>query len=118
VITQIPFSTNTTTLIDSILKANEKVKSKSKNRRQHGGKCGDIDSFVPRCHQIKPLMPYLFYRLRDFCSAIRAVIEDNKPLFVGVSHMLKISTERTQDLLRQELEIQLEELKINGIFLP
>jgi topoisomerase-4 subunit A len=39
------------------------------------------------------------------------VIEDNKPLFVGVSHMLKISTERTVDLLRQELEIQLEELQ-------
>jgi topoisomerase-4 subunit A len=33
VITQIPFSTNTTTLIDSILKANEKVKSRSKKLR-------------------------------------------------------------------------------------
>jgi topoisomerase-4 subunit A len=49
-------------------------------------------------------MPYLLYRLRDFCSAIRLCYEDNKPLFVGVSHMLKISTARTQDLLRQNLK--------------
>jgi topoisomerase-4 subunit A len=35
------------------------------------------------------------------------VIEDNKPLFIGVSEMLKISTNRTVELLKSELEIQL-----------
>ena len=44
-------------------------------------------------------------------APLGCVIEDNKPLFIGVSEMLKISTHRTEDLLRQELEIQLEELK-------
>jgi hypothetical protein len=38
------------------------------------------------------------------------VIEDNKPLFIGVSDMLKISTNRTVGLLKSELEIQLSEL--------
>jgi topoisomerase-4 subunit A len=41
-------------------------------------------------------------------APLGVLFEDNKPLFVGVSHMLKISTARTQDLLRQELEIQLK----------
>jgi topoisomerase-4 subunit A len=45
------------------------------------------------------------------------VIEDNKPLFVGVSHMLKISTERTVHLLQKELEIQLSELEEQWHFL-
>jgi hypothetical protein len=52
-------------LIDSILKANEKVKSKSKNRRQYG-KCGDTDSFYPGVSPDKTT-PYCVYRLRDFC---------------------------------------------------
>jgi topoisomerase-4 subunit A len=39
------------------------------------------------------------------------VIEDNKPLFIGVSDMLKISTNRTVGLLKSELEIQLSELE-------
>jgi topoisomerase-4 subunit A len=39
------------------------------------------------------------------------VIEDNKPLFIGVSDMLKISTNRTVQLLKSELEIQLSELE-------
>jgi topoisomerase-4 subunit A len=43
------------------------------------------------------------------------VIEDNKPLFIGVSDMLKISTNRTVGLLKSELEIQLSELENNGI---
>jgi topoisomerase-4 subunit A len=42
------------------------------------------------------------------------VIEDNK-LFIGVSDMLKISTNRTVGLLKSELEIQLSELESNGI---
>jgi topoisomerase IV subunit A len=54
---------------------------------------------------------YAFTACETSVAPLGCVIEDNKPLFVGVSHMLKISTERTVDLLRQELEIQLEELK-------
>jgi topoisomerase-4 subunit A len=45
------------------------------------------------------------------------VIEDNKPLFIGVSQMLKISTERTVGLLKSELEIHLSELEEHWHFL-
>jgi topoisomerase-4 subunit A len=45
------------------------------------------------------------------------VIEDNKPLFIGVSDMLKISTNRTVGLLKSELEIQLSELEEQWHFL-
>jgi topoisomerase-4 subunit A len=54
-------------------------------------------------------MPYLLSPLCETSVApLGCVIEDNKPLFVGVSHMLKISTARTQDLLRQNLKYNLK----------
>jgi DNA gyrase/topoisomerase IV subunit A len=116
VITQIPFSTNTTTLIDSILKPMKKVKSKIEDNT-----AANVEILI----HLYPVSPdktidalFSFTACETSVAPLGCVIEDNKPLFVGVSHMLRISTERTQDLLRQELEIQLEELKINGIFLP
>jgi topoisomerase-4 subunit A len=51
------------------------------------------------------------------CSSIAplgCIVKNNKPLFI--TEVLKISTNRTVDLLRRELEIQLAELEINGIF--
>uniref|UniRef100_UPI00261ED44A DNA gyrase/topoisomerase IV subunit A n=1 Tax=Flavobacterium sp. TaxID=239 RepID=UPI00261ED44A len=54
---------------------------------------------------------FAFTACETSVAPLGCVIEDNKPLFIGVSDMLKISTDRTVDLLRQELEIQLEELK-------
>jgi topoisomerase-4 subunit A len=45
------------------------------------------------------------------------VIEDNKTTFIGVSEMLKISTNRTVELLKSELEIQLSELEEQWHFL-
>jgi topoisomerase-4 subunit A len=50
-------------------------------------------------------------------SVAGCVIEDNKPLFIGVSDMLKISTNRTIQLLKSELEIQLSELEEQWHFL-
>ena len=50
-------------------------------------------------------------------APLGCVIEDNKPLFIGVSEMLKISTNRTVDLLKKELEIQLNELEEQWHFL-
>ena len=54
---------------------------------------------------------YAFTACETSVAPLGCVIEDNKPLFIGVSAMLKISTERTVELLKAELEIQLEELK-------
>src|SRR5690606_37519964 len=54
---------------------------------------------------------YAFTACETSIAPLGCVIQDNKPLFIGVSDMLKISTERTVDLLKSELEIQLDELK-------
>ena len=113
VITQIPFSTNTTTLIDSILKANEKGKIKIKKIEDNTA--ADVEILIHLFPGVSPDKTidalFAFTGCETSVAPLGCVIEDNKPLFVGVTHMLKISTERTVDLLRQELEIQLEELK-------
>ncbi len=113
VITEIPFTTTTTSLIDSILKANDKGKLKIK--RIEDNTSSEVEILV---HLPAGLSPdktigalYAFTNCEVSISPLGCVIEDNKPLFVGVSEMLRISTERTKDLLRQELEIQLEELE-------
>ncbi|MAW95246.1 MULTISPECIES: DNA gyrase/topoisomerase IV subunit A [unclassified Leeuwenhoekiella] len=113
VITEIPFSTTTTSLIDSILKANDKGKIKIKKIEDNTS--SEVEILV---HLPPGLSPdktigalFAFTNCEVSISPLGCVIEDNKPLFVGVSEMLRISTERTKDLLRQELEIQLEELE-------
>lgn len=113
VITQIPFSTNTTTLIDSILKANEKGKIKIKKIEDNTA--ADVEILIHLFPGVSPDKTidalFAFTACETSVAPLGCVIEDNKPLFIGVSEMLKISTHRTVDLLRQELEIQLEELK-------
>ncbi|PKB15463.1 DNA gyrase/topoisomerase IV subunit A [Flavobacterium sp. 5] len=113
VITQIPFSTNTTTLIDSILKANDKGKIKIKKIEDNTA--AEVEILIHLFPGVSPDKTidalFAFTACETSVAPLGCVIEDNKPLFIGVSHMLKISTERTVDLLRQELEIQLEELK-------
>ena len=112
-ITQIPFSTNTTTLIDSILKANEKGKIKIKKIEDNTA--AEVEILIHLYPGVSPDKTidalFAFTACETSVAPLGCVIEDNKPLFIGVSAMLKISTHRTVDLLRQELEIQLEELK-------
>ncbi|MFA9187985.1 DNA gyrase/topoisomerase IV subunit A [Flavobacterium sp. FBOR7N2.3] len=112
-ITQIPFSTNTTTLIDSILKANDKGKIKIKKIEDNTA--AEVEILIHLYPGVSPDKTidalFAFTACETSVAPLGCVIEDNKPLFIGVSEMLKISTARTQDLLRQELEIQLEELK-------
>jgi topoisomerase-4 subunit A len=113
VITQIPFSTNTSTLIDSILKANDKGKIKIKKIEDNTA--ADVEILIHLFPGVSPDKTidalFAFTACETSVAPLGCVIEDNKPLFIGVSEMLKISTERTVDLLRQELEIHLEELK-------
>jgi topoisomerase-4 subunit A len=113
VITQIPFSTNTTTLIDSILKANDKGKIKIKKIEDNTA--AEVEILIHLFPGVSPDKTidalFAFTACETSVAPLGCVIEDNKPLFIGVSDMLKISTNRTVDLLRQELEIQLEELK-------
>lgn len=113
VITQIPFSTNTTTLIDSILKANDKGKIKIKKIEDNTA--AEVEILIHLPPGVSPDKTidalYAFTACETSIAPLGCVIEDNKPLFIGVSEMLKISTNRTVDLLRQELEIQLKELQ-------
>lgn len=118
VITQIPFSTNTSTLIDSILKANEKGKIKIKKIEDNTA--AEVEILIHLPPGVSPDKTidalYAFTACETSIAPLGCVIEDNKPLFIGVSEMLKISTNRTVELLKQELEIQLQELETKWHF--
>jgi topoisomerase-4 subunit A len=113
VITQIPFSTNTSTLIDSILKANEKGKIKVKKIEDNTA--AEVEILIHLTPGVSPDKMidalYAFTACETSIAPLGCVIENNKPLFIGVTDMLKISTNRTVDLLKRELEIQLSELE-------
>ena len=113
VINQIPFSTNTGTLIDSILKANEKGKIKVKKIEDNTS--AEVEILIHLHPGVSPDKTidalYAFTACETSIAPLGCVIENNKPLFIGVSDMLKISTNRTVQLLKRELEIQLDELE-------
>ena len=113
VITEIPFGTNTSSLIDSILKANEKGKIKIKKIEDNTA--AEVEILVHLPSGISPDKTidalYAFTSCEVSISPLGCVIEDNKPLFIGVSEMLRRSTDNTVQLLKQDLEIKLEELE-------
>ncbi|NOR28427.1 MAG: DNA gyrase/topoisomerase IV subunit A [Lutibacter sp.] len=113
VITEIPFGTTTTTLIDSILKANEKGKIKIKKIEDNTA--ANVEILVHLPSGISPDKTidalYAFTNCENSISPLCCVIEDNKPVFIGVSEILRLSTNLTVELLKQELEIQLNELE-------
>ncbi len=113
VISEIPHGTNTSSLIDSILKANDKGKIKIKKIEDNTA--ADVEILVHLPSGISPDKTidalYAFTSCESSISPLGCIIEDNKPLFIGVTEMLKRSTDATVDLLKQELEIQLSELE-------
>lgn len=113
VITEIPFGTNTSSLIDTILKANDKGKIKIKKIEDNTAAEVEIQIHLPSGISPDKTIDalYAFTGCETSVSPLGCVIEDNKPLFIGVSEMLRRSTDRTVELLKQELEIQLEELE-------
>lgn len=113
VITEIPFSTNTSSLIDSILKANDKGKIKIKKIEDNTA--AEVEILVHLPHGISPDKTidalYAFTSCEVSISPLGCIIEDNKPLFIGVAEMLRRSTDYSVELLKQELEVQLNELE-------
>ncbi len=111
VVTELPFGQTTTSLIDSVLKANDKGKIKIKKIEDNTSATVEILIHLP--NGISPDKTidalYAFTNCETSISPLGCVIEDNKPLFVGVSEMLRRSTDRTKELLKSELEIQLGE---------
>lgn len=113
VITEIPFATNTSSLIDSILKANDKGKIKIKKIEDNTA--ADVEILVHLPSGISPDKTidalYAFTNCETSISPLGCVIEDNKPFFVGVTEMLRRSTDNTVELLKSELEIKLGEFE-------
>ncbi len=113
-ITEIPFTTTTTSLIDSILKANEKGKIKIKKVDDNTAANVEILVHLPNGTSPDKTIDalYAFTACETAISPITCVIEDNKPHFLTVSEVLRRSTDRTVSLLKQELEIELSELEM------
>jgi topoisomerase-4 subunit A len=113
VITEIPYGTNTSSLIDSILKANDKGKIKIKRIEDNTAAEVEILIYLPPGTSPDKTIDalYAFTACESSISTIGCVINEDKPQFIGVSDMLKISTDNTVQLLKSELEVQLEELE-------
>ena len=113
VISEIPFSTNTSSLIDSILKANEKGKIKIKKIEDNTAATVEILVHLPATISPDKTIDalYAFTACETSISPLGCLIIDNKPHFMGVSEMLRISTDHTVELLKLELEVQLQELE-------
>lgn len=113
VITEIPFSTTTSSLIDSVLKANDKGKIKIKKIEDNTA--AEVEILVHLPNGISPDKTidalYAFTSCETSISPLGCVIIDNKPKFIGVSEMLKISTDTTVNTLKNELEFKLQELE-------
>lgn len=113
VINEIPYGTTTTTLIESIIKANEKGKIKIKKIEDNTA--ADVEILIHLPSGISPDKTidalYAFTSCENSISPLCCVIEKNKPVFIGVHEVLRKSTDNTVDLLKQELEIQLNELE-------
>jgi len=113
VINEIPFSTTTTSLIDSVLKANDKGKIKIKKIEDNTA--ADVEILIHLPASISPDKTidalYAFTSCETSISPLGCVIDNNKPVFIGVSEMLRRSTDHTVFLLKSELEIQLNELQ-------
>ena len=113
VITELPYTVTTDLLIESILKANENGKIKIKKIDDNTAAEVEIVVHLPQGVSPDQMIDalYAFTNCQISFSPQTCVIVDNKPVFMTVSEILRHSTFRTKDLLRQELEIQLAELE-------
>jgi topoisomerase-4 subunit A len=112
-ITEIPFSTTTGSLIDSVISANDKGKIKIKKIEDNTAK--DVEIVIHLAPGISPDVTidalYAFTDCEVSISPNTCVIHDDKPRFMSVNDMLTESTHHTKELLKQELQIRLNELK-------
>jgi topoisomerase-4 subunit A len=113
VIQDIPFGTNTGSLIESILNANDK--GKIKIRKVEDNTAEFVEILVHLAAGISPDKTIdALYATTDCELSISpntCVIDSDKPRFIGATEILKISTDNTVELLKRELEIRLGELE-------
>ena len=115
---EIPYGTTTTSLIDSIIKANDAGKIKIKKVIDNTAK--DVEIQIQLAPGISPDVTidalYAFTDCEVSISPNACVIVADKPQFIGVAEILRVSTDQTVDLLKQELEIRKSELMERLLF--
>ena len=113
VINEIPFGTTTGSLIESIIKANDKGKIKVKKIEDNtAAEAEIIIQLAPGVSPDKTLDAlYAFTDCEVSISPNSSIIDKDTPRFLGVSEILKINTDNTVRLLKLELEIRLDELE-------
>ena len=111
-VTEIPFGTNTGSLIESIIKANDKGKIKVRKIEDNTSANAEINiHLAPGVSPDRTLDAlYAFTDCEVSISPNASIIDGDKPRFIGVSEILRINTDNTVQLLKWELEIRLQEL--------
>lgn len=111
-ITEIPFTTTTGSLIDSVISANDKGKIKIKKIEDNTAQ--NVEIVIHLAPGISPDVTidalYAFTDCEVSISPNTCVIQDDKPRFISVNEMLVESTNNTRELLKQELQIKLKDL--------
>lgn len=112
-ITEIPYGTTTSSLIESIIKANDKGKIKIKKVIDNTAK--DVEIHIELQPNVSTSVTvdalYAFTDCEVSISPNACVIWNDKPVFIGVHDILKICTDQTVYLLKRELEIALSDLE-------
>ena len=112
-ITEIPHGTTTESVIQSIENAMEKGKLKVAKIEDNTAATADILVHLHTGQDVEKTCNalYAFTECQVSISPKAVVIVDKKPVFMGVSEILKINVDNTKDTLRRELEVQLAELQ-------
>jgi len=112
-VTEIPFGTTTTSLIDSIVAANDKRKIKI--RKIDDNTAENVEIIIHLAPGVSPDQSidalYAFTNCEVSISPNACVVDGGKPKFLGVDEILRICTQNTLDLLKKELEIRQAELE-------
>ena len=112
-IREIPYGQTTSSIIDSIIKANDQGKIKIKKLTDNTAK--DVEILIELASGVSPEVTmdalYAFTSCENSISPNACVIIDNKPHFLGAEEILKLSADRTRELLKLELEIKKKALE-------
>ena len=113
VVYEIPFGTTTGSLIESVIKANDKGKIKIKKIEDNTAAVAEvIIHMAPGVSPDKTLDAlYAFTDCEVSISPNSSIIDRDTPRFLGVSEILRFNTDNTVRLLKLELEIRLDELE-------
>jgi topoisomerase IV subunit A len=112
-ITEIPYGTTTTSLIDSILSANDKNKIKVSKIEDNTSEFVEVLVHLPSTISAEDSLPglYAFTDCEVSLAPNACIIQDNHPKFLSINDLVKSAAELTREILRLELEVKLGELQ-------